>query len=186
MGKPKRLKKGEIILKEHTYDGIQEYDQRLPNWWLYTLYGAIIFSFVYWFFYFQTNTGKDDIALLKAEMAAIELIKLENSFDVSDDQIFWDMSANANYLAKGEATYNQICIACHGPNLQGVTGLGFNLVDNEWIHGAKPSQIYVTIDQGIAGTGMQAWGPQLGQKRIAEVVAFVLSKNDRTTMEAAQ
>lgn len=183
MSKPRKLKKNEIILKEHTYDGIQEYDQRLPNWWLYTLYGAMIFSFVYWFFYYQTNTGKDDVTLLEAKLAAIELAKLENSFDVSNDEIFWEMSNNADYVARGEAIYNQNCVACHGPNLQG--GIGFNLVDAEWIHGAKPSQIYVTIDEGIVEKGMQAWGPLLGQKRMAEVVAFLLSKNERTVMEAA-
>ena len=46
-------KKGEVILREHEYDGIQEYDQKLPNWWLYTLFGAILFFLVDWGIYYN-------------------------------------------------------------------------------------------------------------------------------------
>ena len=34
-------KKGEVVLRPHEYDGIQEYDQKLPNWWLVIFYGSI-------------------------------------------------------------------------------------------------------------------------------------------------
>jgi cytochrome c oxidase cbb3-type subunit 3 len=66
-------------------------------------------------------------------------------------------------------------VACHGKELKG--GIGFNLVDAEWIHGARPAEIYHTIAAGVPEKGMQAWESQLGQKRIAEVVAYILSKN---------
>jgi len=57
--KPSETESG-VVLLDHEYDGIQEYDQRLPNWWLFTLYGAIVFSVLYWFFHFQSNVAESD------------------------------------------------------------------------------------------------------------------------------
>ena len=31
----------------HTFDGIAEFDNRLPNWWLWSFYLAVIFSIGY-------------------------------------------------------------------------------------------------------------------------------------------
>ena len=36
-------KEGEVVLREHEYDGIQEYDQKLPNWWLTIFIAANVF-----------------------------------------------------------------------------------------------------------------------------------------------
>ncbi len=172
-----------VVLRDHVIDGIREYDQRLPFWWLCILFGVIGFSIAYWLVIDdRTFIGGKDMQLEK-KLAAIEATRLANSIDVSNDDLFWDMSANASIVSAGKKSFENQCSACHGKNLMG--GIGFNLVDAEWIHGSKPSQIYVSIDKGFPNKGMQAWGPALGQKRIAEVVAYILSKNDKETMLAA-
>lgn len=172
-----------VTLKEHSYDGIREYDQRLPSWWLFTLYGAIVFSALYWLAYRNYMDSKTDIEVLEARLSEIATIKLSNSIDVSDDALFWEMSENPSFVSAGKSSFNTNCTACHGANLEG--GIGFNLIDNEWVHGAQPASIYNTVFNGVPEKGMQAWGNLLGQKRIAEIVAYILSKNDRSVMEVA-
>lgn len=171
-----------VILRDHVVDGIQEYDQRLPFWWLCILFSMIVFSIIYWLVLDDRSFvgGKDH--QLEARLTEIETKKLANSIDVSNDDLFWDMSDNPAFVSAGQATFEANCIACHGKELQG--GIGFNLVDAEWVHGANPSEIYVTIDKGVPAKGMQAWGSILGQKRITEVVSNILSKNDKEQMQA--
>ena len=44
-------------LRDHVYDGIQEYDQKLPNWWLFTLYIGIVWFVGHWLCYYQLGFG---------------------------------------------------------------------------------------------------------------------------------
>tara|TARA_R100000027_G_scaffold50114_4_gene38793 strand:- start:10339 stop:10908 length:570 start_codon:yes stop_codon:yes gene_type:complete len=178
----KDLPKG-VVLKEHSYDGIQEYDQRLPRWWLLTLYGAIIFSAVFFMIDKYYSGSESSSERVESELRQINAIRLASSIDVSDNEMYWEMSQISTFTESGEKLFQSTCSACHGANLEG--GIGFNLVDGEWIHGAAPSEIYQTIYDGVPNTGMQAWGTTLGQKRITEIVAFILSKNDETSMRAS-
>lgn len=180
-------------LRPHTYDGIREYDKRLPNWWLNTLYGAIIFSIVYWFVYQIARVVPSDGEQVDAEMAKIAAVKMASSLDVTNDTLFWEMSANGPVLAAGKQTFDSLCVACHLPSMRGKgenpTAVGPDLTDQSWIHGGTPKEIFNTVNVGILPKGMPAWGPVLGQKKTAEVVAYVLSRHKQgepITVEVAK
>lgn len=166
-------------LRPHIYDGIQEYDKRLPNWWLYTLYGSIVFAVVYWFVHITAAVVPSDGAQVDAAMAEINAAKMASSIDVTNDAIFWEMSRNPVFVEAGRATYQSLCAACHLPSLRGKDenpgAVGPSLADRRWIHGGLPKEIFHVVETGVLAKGMPAWGPVLGQKKSAEVVAFLLS-----------
>ena len=162
----------EDAFRPHSYDGIREYDKRLPNWWLWTFYVTIIFSVIYWLYYFTTGVGPDDPTALARELARIETAKLEAVATLSDDAL-WKMSRNDSFVAAGRATFETTCATCHNVKLTG--GIGPNLLDQEWIHGGKPTEIFHTVTTGVPAKGMPTWGPVLGTKKITEVVAYILS-----------
>jgi cytochrome c oxidase cbb3-type subunit 3 len=190
--------KGEVILREHEYDGIQEYDQKLPNWWLFTFYGAIIWFAVYWFLYYQTPTFRTDREKIIAEMTAIQEKKaaeLEKTLASLDDQTLINVwAADPAIVASGEAIYTTNCVACHAADLSATMDAGGtkiplpgrSLVDGEWTYGGKPMDMFKLINQGspagspgLNGALMQAWGQMLTPKQIAEVTAFIIAKNPK-------
>ena len=168
-----------IKLREHSFDGIQEYDQRLPNWWLYTLYGAIVFWIVYWFAHMIAGLATTDGAQVDAAMTRIAATKMASSIDVTNDQLFWEMSRNPVFTDAGKQTFVSLCVPCHLPSMRGKSespaAVGPDLTDTAWIHGGTPKEIYVTVSKGVIAKGMLAWEPVLGQKKTAEVVAYMLS-----------
>jgi cytochrome c oxidase cbb3-type subunit 3 len=159
-------------LRPHSYDGIQEYDKRLPNWWLFTLYGAIAFSIGYWVFYHQLHVGLEPGLAVQAQMQANQQAAARSQGVLTDD-LLWDMSRDPKVVAAGKATYDTTCVSCHLPTLTGQ--IGPNLIDEFWIHGGTPLAVVKTINEGVLEKGMPTWAPVLGQQKITEVTAFILS-----------
>jgi cytochrome c oxidase cbb3-type subunit 3 len=158
----------------HDYDGIQEYDNRLPNWWLTILFGSIVFAFAYWF-YFQTfRVAPTPEARLQGEMARAAEAQLARSAgqELTDDALIL-MSTIPERVAEGQTVFKQFCVVCHGEMGEGKVGP--NLTDGFWLHGAKPLQIHGTVSNGVTEKGMAAWGNQLGPKRVEQVVSYVLT-----------
>lgn len=163
---------GEDPLRPHVFDGIREYDKRLPNWWLATFFGAIIFWLGYWFYYERAHLGLTDHETLAQELQRIEAVKLASAPSL-DNESFWKMSRNPIFVKAGRDTFVANCASCHKENMSG--GIGPNLVDKLWVHGGTPLEIHKTIDEGVLAKGMPAWGPVLGAKKVSELMAFILS-----------
>jgi cytochrome c oxidase cbb3-type subunit 3 len=163
---------GEDPIRPHVFDGIAEYDKKLPNWWLLTLYASIAFAVFYWMGtqHFRRASDGDRVTATIQEIRATKLAAAGNF----DDATLLEMSRNPAVVADGAAAYLGSCVACHGPELKG--GIGFNLVDATWVHGSKPTEIMKTINEGVLAKGMPAWGPVLGPTKAAQVTAYVLSK----------
>jgi cytochrome c oxidase cbb3-type subunit 3 len=166
-------------LRPHVFDGIQEYDKRLPNWWLYTLYITIVFWVGYWGYYewFRGGpTGEEEVVAAMAKIEANRLVAAK-----VDDASLWKMSQNAAFVEAGKSIYAANCAACHLVSLRGktesVTAIGPDLTDTAWIHGGKPTEIHELITKGVLTKGMPTWGPVLGARKIAEVTAYILSKH---------
>lgn len=164
-------------LTGHNYDGIEEYDNPLPLWWLITFFATIIFGGIYWLHY-ESGTAPTQIAELKSDMAMLEKKKAQHPHAQAAPESESDMKALAALPAeieKGKNIFAAKCMVCHGANLEGQ--IGPNLVDNYWIHGrGQLIDILGVVRSGVTEKGMPAWSESLSDSDIKSVVAFVSSK----------
>ncbi len=159
----------------HDYDGIQEYDNRLPNWWLFTLYGAIVYAVGYWLFYQTFAVGHtQDVAYSREVEAAAEMqIAREMGKEVTNESLLLMTKVSAQTDA-GAKIFQDKCAQCHNSQADG--NIGPNLTDDYWLHGPDPIDIYHTVMNGVLDKGMQSWKDQLGPVRVRQVVSFVLTR----------
>lgn len=156
----------------HEYDGITEFDNPLPMWWLWTFFGTIIFAFIYYIHY-EFNVGPTSDQELKTDMAAIEKLKTEGA-KANSGPIDWPAIMNdPKRVETGAAVYIAKCAACHGDKGQGLVGP--NLTDKAWLHGAKPDEVNTVIVKGVLDKGMPPWDGILKPEEIKDLVVFINS-----------
>jgi cytochrome c oxidase cbb3-type subunit 3 len=177
-------------LRPHVFDGIQEYDQKLPNWWLFTFYFTIAWFVIYWFLYYQMGWFATDHDRVTSEIGKIQAVKakeLEAMLSKIDDNVLWDWSRNSQIVADGKSAYDKYCFTCHASDLSatlaGVKLPGLPLNDKEWKYGNSPMAMFKMVSKGTpdktSPLQMPPWEQVLGPADIAKVVAFVLSHHDQ-------
>lgn len=161
-------------LREHNFDGIQEYDNQLPRWWVYKFIITIIFAAIYLYWYQLADLGgtlydeyKGDAKRAAEEQAA------QAPQTGKSEQELRAMLQDPKNLQAGSQIFMTRCLSCHGPEGQGLVGP--NLTDNYWIHGGKMTDIVQTITKGVPEKGMIPWGGQLTQDEIYQVATYVKS-----------
>lgn len=162
----------EAQLTGHEYDGIVEYDNPMPKWWVWSFWASFWFSLAYLFHYWIGNGTSiaEDYRAEAAEIAAIEA-KQALAEDVSEESL-GRLLADANSVAAGKAVFVARCVACHLEQGQGA--IGPNLTDANWIHGRGTLlDIHHVVSEGVLQKGMPAWSRQLTPTELRQVVAFV-------------
>lgn len=169
------LKDEEALLLDHNYDGIQELDHPLPQWWLWLFYLTIAFS-VFYSIYYMTGIGPTLREELEVSMKEIEARKpkVAEGEGAPTDETFMALLSQADRIKNGQEVFAGKCAACHGDQGQGL--IGPNLTDNHWLHGTgKPTEIASTIRLGVPAKGMPPWGDLLTQDELMNVTAYIMS-----------
>jgi cytochrome c oxidase cbb3-type subunit 3 len=160
------------VLLDHDYDGIKELDNALPPWWKWGFYITVVLAFVYIFNFHVFGTGQNPEQEYAAEMAEgrrqEEAYKARNKNLVDENNI---TLADADGIAAGKALYIQSCVACHAAD--GGGGIGPNLTDEYWLHGASMNEIYKTIKVGYPEKGMQSWQAMYNPAQMRNLASFV-------------
>ena len=159
---------------DHDYDGIREYDNRLPTWWLTILYGTVAFAFLYWAWFHTLGAAPTPDERYQGELvkaAEAELARMEGQ-ELNDETLRL-MSTIPAQVQNGKQIFEQFCVVCHADQGQG--NVGPNLTDSYWLHGGLPMDLFRTVTHGVPDKGMVAWGNQLGPSRVRSVVAYILS-----------
>lgn len=157
-------------------DGIDEYDNPLPDWWVGLFWFTIVWAFAYGIHYHFIADRSQEKALA-AEMAAAEARWPEQAS--AAEMAATSFAVTTDAVAAGEQVYAQNCVACHMADLSGSIGPSF--LDDEWIHGGQASDILRIIIQGVPEKGMVPWGGILSPEQINQVAAFVISRHSEAT-----
>lgn len=172
--KPENEKKNDGSPVVHVYDDIEEQDNQLPRWWLMTFYLSIAFAIPY-FAYYGLGFGPTLSEEWRKEQHEVELAELSKKSNAPqiDETSLDKLASDPVYQKKGAGVFSSKCVSCHGTKGEG--GIGPNLTDDAWLHGAKLTEITHTVREGVLDKGMPPWKSVLSDEEVTQVVAFIRS-----------
>jgi len=155
--------KQEVGTTGHSWDGIEELNNPLPRWWLWTFYACIVWALLYSIAYpawpgltkatpgLLGHSTRADVAAeiqrfadanapIEAKLVAADLTA------ISADPELANFTQNA-----GGAVFRTWCAQCHGSGAAGAEGYP-NLLDNDWLWGGSIEDIHLTVSHGIRNT----------------------------------
>lgn len=164
--------KGEPELLDHEYDGIQEYDNPMPGWWVAIFWASCVFAAAYVFHYHVSGRGTSAAAEYEEDMAVARQAEAKRALGekVSEEGL-GKLMLDTALMTDAKLLFAQRCAPCHGDSGQGV--IGPNLTDGSWIHGGTLMEIHHTVAEGVPAKGMPPWKMQLNPMQVRELAAFV-------------
>ncbi len=151
----------------HEWDGIEELNNPLPRWWLWSFYASIVFAIGYCVAYpaiplLHTSTkgmlgwsSRGDLAKeMTAEGLRMASLRAELG-DASIERIAADPRLRRAAIDGGHAAFKVNCVQCHGNGAAGSAGYP-NLNDDDWLWGGDVATIHQTLVDGVRQPGDDA------------------------------
>jgi len=195
---------GAVQTTGHAWDGdIQEFNNPLPSWWLWSFYATVVFAVVYWIFYpawpvggayttgvmneitFIDSDGSEKTTrwntralllkdLQEGKSATLSREYLEKVKDADYQTILSDAEMMAFTRSMAVGLFGDNCMPCHGAGGAGVMGLFPNLADDDWLWGGTVEEVEATIANGRYGF-MPAFRGTFNAQQLDDVASYVLS-----------
>lgn len=173
--RPNEAAEGDVT--GHSWDGLQEYNNPLPRWWLWLFYATIIFAFLYLALYPGLGSFKGFLNWTKENQWEKEMDKASAEygpvFAKFADQDIPTLAKNSEALDIGRRLFLNNCAQCHGSGADGNPGYPA-LNDKDWLWGGTPEKIEETITNGRNGM-MPAFAPAVGGEAGATAVAHYVA-----------
>ncbi len=165
MSAPKKHAPGEVGTTGHSWDGIQELNNPLPRWWLWTFYACIAWALVYTIFFpawpLATQATPGTLGFSTRANVAADIARFEEAnapirarlVEAELPEILNDPELVQFATSAGAAVFRTNCSQCHGSGAAGVQAAGYpNLLDDDWLWGGAMEDIHTTITHGIRNT----------------------------------
>jgi cytochrome c oxidase cbb3-type subunit 3 len=175
-----RSRRDELL--DHDADGIHEFDNDLPRWWLYGFYVTIAFAAIYLVNYHVLPKPlfghQGMVAEYEAEEEAASRAAASRPHDAAPERELVALT-DAGSLQNGQAIFegaDNVCFSCHRKDLGGLVGP--NLTDDQWLHGCSLGDIERSIRTGYPQKGMMPFGSgkPLTDEQVLQVASYVISK----------
>lgn len=173
---PMTGKEKDTLLEGHDADGITEFDNDMPLWWLIGFIFTIVFSFGYVVQY-HLSDGPSSAKEYEQEVAAFN--KSQAPAGVAQEAVAFTALTDAASLEAGRTLFDgaqNTCYTCHRNDLGGMVGP--NLTDEFWIHGGDVTAIMKSIKTGFPDKGMMPYGTnaRLSDRQVLQLASYILSK----------
>ncbi|MEM8873565.1 MAG: cbb3-type cytochrome c oxidase N-terminal domain-containing protein [Planctomycetota bacterium] len=166
-------------LTGHAYDGITEFDNPMPGWWMAIFIATCIFGIAYGFvsLVMQEKWGtRNSYQVAVAEQMARDFAMMGEL--PNDNETILMIASTGSLVSRGEAIFAANCISCHGQD--GMGGLvGPNLTDGVWKNVEKLEDIYDVIANGRNNNAMPAWQGRLSPNDLVLVSGYAASLKDK-------
>jgi cytochrome c oxidase cbb3-type subunit III len=165
----------DTLLEGHDADGILEFDNDMPLWWLVGFIFTVVFSFGYLVQYHLAQ-GPSSKQEYEQEVAAFN--KSKEPPGTAQAAIVLSPLTDAASLDAGKVIFEgtqNTCFTCHRNDLGGIVGP--NLTDEFWMHGGDLKAIMTSIKMGFPDKGMQPFGTnaRLSERQVLQVASYILS-----------